>query len=219
MFPSHDQSLEKILDTHLKEAEVLIVDECHEFSKGTHFLAAAKSFPKAQFRIGFTATPPTEKIPLYNIEGALGAVNQFVTTKDLIDDGKLTKPIIKFYQSSKCEGGCVCEDLSYFDIYGKFIVFNKKRNNIIKDIISDIFANNKKAKVVILVQSTKHGHILKDLIPSSVFIEGETDLSDRYKTIQNFIKSKKNTVLIGSKILQTGINIEEITHFVSASRS
>jgi superfamily II DNA or RNA helicase len=36
------QSIEKILDTHLEEAEVLMVDECHEFGNGKTTLAALK---------------------------------------------------------------------------------------------------------------------------------------------------------------------------------
>ena len=34
------QSIERILDTHLKEAKVLMVDECHEFANGKTTLAA-----------------------------------------------------------------------------------------------------------------------------------------------------------------------------------
>ena len=60
------QSLEKILDTHLDEAEVLMVDECHEFANGKTTLAALRSFPKADVRLGFTATPPTDVIPKYS---------------------------------------------------------------------------------------------------------------------------------------------------------
>ena len=53
------QSIEKILDTHLEEAEVLMVDECHEFANGKTTLAALRAFPEAVYRIGFTATPPS----------------------------------------------------------------------------------------------------------------------------------------------------------------
>ena len=68
------QSIEKILDTHLEDTEVLMVDECHEFGNGKTTLAALRSFPKAVYRIGFTATPPRESVPRYNLEGALGSV-------------------------------------------------------------------------------------------------------------------------------------------------
>ena len=89
------QSIERILDTHLTEAEVLMVDECHEFANGKTTLTAIRSFPNAVYRFGFTATPPSDKIPRYNLEGALGSVLEAVATADLVDEGKLTKPIIQ----------------------------------------------------------------------------------------------------------------------------
>lgn len=63
------QSIEKVLDTHL-DSEVLMVDECHEFSNGKTTVAAIQSFPQANYRFGFTATPPSQKISKYNLEGA-----------------------------------------------------------------------------------------------------------------------------------------------------
>ena len=89
------QSIERILDTHLEEAEVLMVDECHEFSNGKTTLAAIQSFPKALYRFGFTATPPNDPIRRYNLEGALGEVLEVVDTASLVEEGKLTKPIIQ----------------------------------------------------------------------------------------------------------------------------
>jgi superfamily II DNA or RNA helicase len=68
------QSIEKILDTHLDETEVLMIDECHEFANGKTTLPAIRSFPNALYRIGFTATPPNDPIPRNNLEGALGPV-------------------------------------------------------------------------------------------------------------------------------------------------
>ena len=38
----------------------------------------------------------------------------------------------------------------------------------------------------------------------------------RYKTISSFLSNDGNSVLIGTKILQTGVNIQEITHFINA---
>ncbi|MFN9960770.1 MAG: helicase-related protein, partial [bacterium] len=41
-------------------------------------------------------------------------------------------------------------------------------------------------------------------------------ISDRYNAISKFRGCKESSVLIGTKILQTGVNIEEITHFINA---
>jgi superfamily II DNA or RNA helicase len=52
------QSIERIIDTHLQETELLMVDEAHQFCKGETTIAAVESFPNASYRLAFTATPP-----------------------------------------------------------------------------------------------------------------------------------------------------------------
>jgi len=91
------QSIEKILDTHL-DCEVLMVDECHEFCNGKTTVAAIQSFPEANYRYGFTATPPNHKISRFNLEGGIGPVYTVATTNELVERGKLTKPIIQIIE-------------------------------------------------------------------------------------------------------------------------
>ena len=88
------QSIEKILDTHL-DAEVLMIDEVHEFASGKRTVAAIQGFENASYRLGFTATVPKEPIKLYTLEGALGPKISSVSTSDLGDRGDLAKPIIQ----------------------------------------------------------------------------------------------------------------------------
>jgi len=210
------QSIERILDTHLEEAEVLMVDECHEFSNGKTTLAALRSFPKAVYRFGFTATPPSEDIPRYNLEGALGGVIQSVGTADLVDEGKLTKPIIQLIDRPY-EASGVDEDLGFLDVYEDYIVANESRNNIIKEIVNDIRRTNEQARILILTKSLDHGRTLEDMVGGSVeFLEGANSIGERYDCISRFRGCDESSVLIGTKILQTGVNIEEITHFINA---
>jgi superfamily II DNA or RNA helicase len=210
------QSIDRILDTHLNQAEVLMVDECHEFANGKTTLAALRSFPNATYRLGFTATPPNEDIPRYNLEGALGSVIQVVDTASLVDSGKLTKPIIQLINRTYAASG-VDETMSFMDVYDTFIVNNESRNNIIKSIVNDIRSKNSKARILILTKSLDHGRALERLVGGNVqFLEGCNSISDRYNAISKFRGCKDNSVLIGTKILQTGVNVEEITHLINA---
>jgi len=210
------QSIERILDTHLREAKVLMVDECHEFANGKTTLAAISSFPNAQYRIGFTATPSSDKIPKYNLEGAFGPVWEVVSTVDLIESGKLTKPIIQLIERSYTASG-MDEDMSYPEVYDEYIVNNDLRNKVIREITDDIKKRFKRARILILTKSLAHGRTLEDLLGESCeFLEGVNSIGERYKAISRFRRSKSSSILIGTKILQTGINIEEITHFINA---
>ena len=210
------QSIEGILDTHLEEAEVLMVDECHEFCNGKTTLAAIQSFPNAVYRFGFTATPPRDSIPRYNLEGAFGKVIQKVETSNLVEAGKLTKPIIQLIDRSY-EASGLDEDMSYLDVYDTFIVNNEARNEIIKNIVETIRSKHGKARILILTKSLDHGRTLQNLLGEHAeFLEGANSLSERYQSISRFRKHDGPRILIGTKILQTGVNIEEVTHFINA---
>ena len=210
------QSIEKILETHLDEAEVLMVDECHEFANGKITLPAIQAFPNASYRFGFTATPPRDKIPYYNLESSFGPIREIVNTKDLIEEGTLTKPIIQLIDRTYSASG-VDEDMSYTDIYEEFIVNNDLRNKTIREIVDDIKKRNKRARILILTKSLGHGRALENLLGESCeFLEGANSIGDRYKAISRFRGYRGSSVLIGTKILQTGVNIEEITHFINA---
>lgn len=210
------QSVSRILDTHLEEAEVIMVDECHEFANGKNTLAALRSFPKALYRIGFSATPPTEKVAKLNLEGALGPVWSVVDTKTLIDEGKLTRPLIQLIDRPY-EASGLDEDMSYLEVYDEYIVYNDKRNNIIKDITNEIRKTTKGARILVLTKSLAHGRTLENLLGSNCeFLEGANSIGERYKAISRFRGCGESSILIGTKILQTGVNIEEITHFINA---
>jgi superfamily II DNA or RNA helicase len=210
------QSIERVLDTHLQETEVLMVDECHEFANGKTTLAALRSFPNALYRFGFTATPPSDDIPLLNLEGALGRVLQVVDTADLIDAGTLTKPIIQLIDREYTTSGAD-EDMSYMEAYDEYIVYNEERNNLIKEIVDDIKKRHKRARILVLTKSLDHGRTLEDLLGGDCeFLQGCDSVGERYEAISRFRGCGDSSILIGTKILQTGVNIEEITHFINA---
>ena len=211
------QSIEKILDTHLEEAEVLMVDECHEFANGKTTLAALRAFPKALYRIGFTATPPSDIIPKLNLEGSLGPVWTSVDTSGLVDAGKLTKPIIQLIDRPYTASGAD-EDKPYLEVYEDYIVNNDERNNIIKEIVNEIRRTSERSRILVLTKSLDHGRTLQNLLGDGEvqFLQGEDSLGERYKSISTFRRHRGSSTLIGTKILQTGINIEEITHFINA---
>ena len=210
------QSIEKILDTHLEETEVLMVDECHEFANGKTTLAAIQSFSNASYRYGFTATPPSDKIPLHNLEGALGGIIESVNTSELVEEGKLTKPIINLVNREYTASG-LDNDKSYLEIYEDYIVNNDERNDKIRKIVNDIKRENERARILILTRSLDHGRTLENLLSGNCeFLEGANSIGERYQAISRFRGCGESSVLIGTKILQTGINIEEITHFINA---
>ncbi len=209
------QSVHNLPEENLLNSDLLMVDEVHEFSNGDKTVKVINAFESAKFKFGLTATVPSDPIRKYTLIGAFGDVIESTSTSSLVNEGHLTKPVIQILSSGErlADGD---EYLSYKDIYDKYIVNSEKRNSCIKIVVDKICGKYTSPKILILVNSLSHGKILEGLVPESVFIEGITSLEDRYGAINKFKVKKNCSVLIGSKILQTGISIDEITHFINA---
>ena len=207
------QSVDKILDTHLREAEFIVFDEIQEFSNGKHGVAVMSSFPNASIRIGLTATVPTDDIPKLNAISSLGPVINKVSVTELIDKKWLTPPVITMI-NRKDESVEDDEKITYAESYDKFIVNNDKRNGMIR-ILTEKFAEGEHSKTLILVKSLAHAKILQELLPTSIMVQGSSSLETRNEAIEEF-KKRTHGILIGTVIFQTGINIPEITHYINA---
>jgi superfamily II DNA or RNA helicase len=209
------QSIDKILDSHLNQSEVLMVDEVHKFCRGEMTVAAIQSFPNARYRFGFTATMPDDRIGELTLVGAFGDVIETKSTQELIAEDKLAKPIIQMleYEDELNEADL---DSDYATIYEKFIVTSEKRNRMIFSLAARIAEANPDAKVCIIVKNLEHLQTLRDKIPNCYSLEGINTIHERKQAIKDFLESNKAAFLIGTKVLQTGINIEEITHLVNA---
>ena len=212
------QSIERIVDTHLQDTEVLMVDEAHQFCKGETTIAAIESFPNASYRLAFTATPPRENAKDINarmvLEGAFGPVYTTRTAEDLIKDGALAKPIIQVVDNTPTPS--VTNDLTYLDIYDQYVVNCDVRNDKIKYIVSKVYQSNPSAKILILVKNLQHIENLQERITNCYTIEGKDDIDSRYDIITKFVKDDKAATIIGTNVMQTGISIDEITHMINA---
>jgi superfamily II DNA or RNA helicase len=216
------QSIKNILDPYVGDSEALLIDEAHEFCKGKVTLPAMESFPKADYRYGFTATPPTDMFSLFNLEGALGPVIKDLNASELVNKGLLAEPLIQIIDVKHEElfTSVVDSCMTYKEVYKTYIVENEHRNNIIRDLVKVINDRSKPSKVLIIVKDLDHADILekkiRDIGLEVYKLVGENTIVERYEVIDKFTNSKNCSILIGTKIFQTGVNIESISHFINA---
>ena len=206
------QSVEKVIDTHLKTSTFIMFDEVQEFSKGKLASKAVKSFPNASYRFGFTATMPKDPIAKLNIISYLGPTRDTADAVSLADMGYLTPPCI---QIIKMKSDPIVDDLdlSYPEVYDKYITNNMDRNDYIANMVEKI--RGKPSKTLIITKNLDHAKTLNRLIPGSHLLMGKNSLDERDEKVKEFIK-EESSVLIGTVIFQTGINIPEITHLINA---
>ncbi len=202
-------SIHKVLD-QVESADAVFFDEVHEFCKGKTSVAILNSFPNAKIRLGFTATVPSDKMSLYTLEGALGAVMEGDSTQELVAAGRIAKPRI-FIKKFK-HGEYSSDD--YDTIYTEGIINNVDRNNYIVSLVRSILEKKENAKILIIVKNLQHLQNLVELIPGLITIQGSDDITSRYDKISKFVN--KGCVIAGTEVMQTGISIDEITDLINA---
>lgn len=207
------QSIEKVLATHLSCSDFIMFDEIHEFAKGKLARKVLKSFPTATYRIGLTATPPTDKYSKLSLCSFLGKEIEYVTAEDLVNEGYLTMPSIHMIELPDHDF-LETEGMPYVEIYEDYIINNDERNKTIATIAQSVTKKN--SKVLVLTKNLKHAEILHKLIPGSYKLEGKDSLFDREKILEEFVKNSDPVVMIGTIIFQTGVDIPELTHLINA---
>ena len=104
----------------------------------------------------------------------------------------------------------------------EYIVQHPKRNNLIKNLVSDIQGNT----LVLFNYVEKHGEPLYELINNSVsddrkvfFVHGATDTDDR-EQVREITETEDNAIIIASYgTFSTGINIKRLHNIIFASPS
>lgn len=202
------QSMEKVND--FKEYTSVIVDEMHTAKANTlyNFL---KKIP-ATLRLGFSATPyvPFKSHELDNaLNKASFGEKIYVKKADaLIKEGFLSKVNINFISIRKPYNISFDDHITAVE---KGVVNNEYRNNIIIGL-----ANKDKKKTLIMVERREHGQLLKDSIPESIYVNGDTEKQDREKIAES-LNSGEVRVVISSRIWNTGVDIPELEKIIMAA--
>lgn len=202
-------SIERIVDDTYKP-DLVLVDEIHEFSGGKTSLAKIEEID-CYHKFGFTATVPKDLFSRLTVEGTFGSVIVGSTTQELTMKGRIPVAKINIYNCKHEEFGS--ED-SYLETYQKKVINNRERNALICSMVDSIISTNRNAKILLLVKNISHIDNLVKLLPDAVVIQGSDDIQSRYDKIKIFLE-KKN-VIIGTTVMQTGINIPELTDFINA---
>ena len=210
------QSIYKFPKRYFDDIDCVIGDEAHLF-KSKSLTGIMTKLHNAKYRFGFTGTLDGSKTHKWVLEGLFGACEKVTKTDDLIKQGYLSNFRIKILL-------CHHEYRHFEDFHEEmeYIVTHQKRNNLIKNLVSDIEGNT----LVLFNYVEKHGEPLYELINNSVgdtrkvfFVHGATDVDDREK-VRAITEKENNAVIIASYgTFSTGINIKKLHNIIFASPS
>ncbi len=210
------QSIYKFPKRWYDDFDCVIGDEAHLF-KSKSLTGIMEKCHNAKYRFGFTGTLDGTKTHKWVLEGLFGACEKVTKTDDLIKKGHLSNLRIKIL---------VCKhEYQYFEDYHsemEYIVQNKKRNNLIKNLVKDLEGNT----LVLFNYVEKHGEPLYDLINNNIgesrkvfFVHGSIDVDER-EEVRVITEKENNAVIIASYgTFSTGINIKRLHNIVFASPS
>lgn len=200
---------------YVENADVFICDECHCLSATTVQMVSNYS-KKAYYRLGFSATPWRTDGTDILLNAATGPQIIDVPASELIKRKFLVPPRIHFYKMARDFKQRVPSD--YQSTYTQFIVENKDRNDKIVKLAT--FLAKQGERPVILVQRQQHGKTLEKMFEGSglvaKFIYGESSMTDRWLALEDF-QAGVIDVIIGSSILQEGIDVPCITALINAA--
>lgn len=196
-------------------------DECHGF-KSKSLSSIMNKATEAKYRYGTTGTLDGTQTHKLVLEGLFGPVYKVTTTKQLQDNDTLapldiTVLLLNYPESVRQDFG----KRTYQDEID-FIVTNKTRNNLIRNLALD----NKGNTLVLYQLVERHGKILYDMIYDKAeldrkvfFVSGAVGADDR-EAIRNIVEKQTNAIIVASMgTFSTGINIKNLHNIIFASPS
>lgn len=210
------QSIYKFPKRWFDDFDCVIGDEAHLF-KSKSLTGIMEKCHNAKYRFGFTGTLDGSKTHKWVLEGLFGTCEKVTKTDDLIKKGYLSNLRIKIL---------LCKhEYQYFEDYHSeidYLVSNKKRNNLIKNLVCDLSGNT----LVLFNYVEKHGEPLYELINNTIktdrkifFVHGSVDIDER-EEVREITEQEDNAIIIASYgTFSTGINIKRLHNIVFASPS
>ena len=190
--------------------EFCILEEAHEAGSETYF-KVMNEMVNARYRLALTATPFMRADAEANMRlmGVSGQIGISIPEKMLIERNILARPIFQYRDVPPPKD--LKQFYSWQKAYDIGVVKNDMRN---ADIVSRVeFARKLGLPVMILVQRKAHGVTLRDncrkLGFTTEFIHGAHDNAQRQKAL-NRLKSGETQVLIGSTILDVGVDVPAV---------
>jgi len=185
---------------------MLIVDETHGFGNGEAVYVINKI--NAGLRIGMSGTPlsGSDKIAKFRLIGMFGTVLHIVSKRYLMDNGYSLIPLIRVYKNPTTPKG-----FTYAQELATVVLESVER----AELVADIICKFRSRKVLVTFFEHKHGELMYNtfveryptLAHLAAWVHG--DHKDKLQKIADFIAGKIQ-YLIGSTILQQGINISDI---------
>jgi superfamily II DNA or RNA helicase len=183
----------------------VMVDEVHQAKADALKTLLTSVFCKVPIRWGLTGTIPKAKFEAQSLFVSLGPVISKLSASELQDQGVLAKCHVNIVQLK--------DDVEFTNYQSelKYLTEDKKRLDAIANLVSKI---KETGNTLILVDRIAAGKELVDRLPNSVFVSGETKLTDRKEEYDEVATSTNKIIVATYGVAAVGINIPRIFNLV-----
>lgn len=215
------QTLHRESPEYLKQFDFVIGDEAHQF-KAKSLAQILSNLTNADVRIGTTGTLDGTHTHRLVLEGHFGPVFAPVTTKQLMDSGKLATLKIKCLVLKYPERLCQLLRKSDYQEEYEAVVLHAPRSKFIRNLALSLEGNT----LVLFQLVKKHGSpMFADIRDHTkngrpvFFIHGGTETLER-EEIRKVMETHTNAIIVASYgTFSTGINIKNLHNVIFAAPS
>ena len=201
-----------------KQFGLVFGDEAHG-CKATSLIQILSSLEACKYRFGTTGTLDGQPLNEATIEGLFGPKFKSISTKELMDQGYVTKLKIKCIVLKYPENIAQQVKGKSYQEEVDFLVNCDARNKFLKNLTLSLQGNK-----LLFFRIIDHGRILNQLISADsdhnvFYIDGGVGGADR-EAIRKAIEDEHNATLIASLgTTSTGVSINKLHHMIAASPS
>jgi len=189
----------------IEDVVCIIVDEVHQAKADALKTLMTSVFSHVPIRWGLTGTIPKAKFEAQALFVSIGPVVGKLSASELQDKGVLAQCHVNIVQ---------LQDHVEFTNYQselKHLLEDKKRLDTIAELILKI---KDSGNTLILVDRVNAGKELIDRLPNSVFVSGETKLTERKEEYDEVATSSDKIIVATYGVAAVGINIPRIFNLV-----
>jgi superfamily II DNA or RNA helicase len=211
------QSIFRLPESWFSQFDCVIGDEADEFSAESLKKLLEKCV-QVPYRYGFTGTLEDCKTDRLVLTGLFGPIRQYVTTKDLIDQGYLSELTINVLVLSHSETTRKAlkngKGKSSYDKEIEFLENLECRNKYIAKLAENIDGNS----LLLFTHIKRHGDIIKPILESGKkpvhYVHGKVDADVREK-VRAIVEKSDNAVVLGSYgTFSRGTNIKRLDNII-----
>lgn len=195
------------------DAELVFIDECHGVASDTAFTAVSGA-KNAVAVVGLSASPWRDDGTEILIEAACGPVVFKKSASELIEEGWLVRPDIWVCNMpDPADKNPDRAHQDYHKMYDAWTTTDERRHSF---IVNTAWGHMERGDVVlVLVKRVPHGKRLQEMIPGSMFMEGELSTKKR-EAILDKIRSGEIRCLIATSLADQGLDVPRLNTLILA---